>query len=142
MYQYIPSRFNEIIALVGIIVFAVYGYFFSDNVGGTRLLAALFALSIFRLVPALNKVLASLMSLKTYQRVLEEEIHLEYDEKMNLSNLSFNETISLDNVGFKFEIGDRYKSSKIKRTIDFDGFCAYLSENKHNKVLKQLLTKI
>ena len=46
------------------------------------------------------------------------------------------------NIGFKFEIGDRYKSSKIKRNIDFDGFCAYLSENKHNKVLKQLLTKI
>ena len=103
LYQYIPSRFNEIIAMAGLIVFAIYGYFFSDNVGGTRLLAALFALSIFRLVPALNKVLASLMSLKTYQRVLEEEIYLGNEDKVNSSTLSFKKTIELVNVGFKFK---------------------------------------
>jgi len=43
---------------------------------------------------------------------------------------------------FKLEDGDRFKSSKIKRTIDFNEFCAYLSTNKHDRVLKQLLTKI
>ena len=103
LYQYIPSRFNEIIAVLGIVVFAIYGYFFSENVGGTRLLAALFALSIFRLVPALNKVLASLMSLKTYQRVLEEEIILEEDAKANLNYLRFEDSIQLKDVGFSFE---------------------------------------
>jgi len=68
------------------------------------------------------------------------------DNPNNIYNRQYVETVDNKwydtNVGFKFEIGDRYKSSKIKRTIDFDGFCAYLSENKHNKVLKQLLTKI
>ena len=45
-------------------------------------------------------------------------------------------------AGYKLEVGDRFKSSKIHRTIDFNEFCTYLSTNKHNKVLKQLLTKI
>ena len=43
-------------------------------------------------------------------------------------------------ASFKLEIGERFKSSKIKRTIDFNEFCTYLSTNKHDRVLKQLLT--
>ena len=46
------------------------------------------------------------------------------------------------NSGLKLIIGGRFKSSKVARTIDFEEFCMYLSANKHNKVLKQLLTKI
>lgn len=107
IYQYIPSRFNEIIAVVGLVVFAIFGYFFSDNVGGTRVLAALFALAIFRLVPALNKVLASLMSLKTYQRVLEEDIYLGEEEKLQKPEIIFDEEIVLKKVGFRFEDSEK-----------------------------------
>jgi len=68
------------------------------------------------------------------------------DNPNNIYNRQYVETIDNKwydtNAGFKFEKGERYRSSKIQRNIDFDGFCAYLSENKHNKVLKQLLTKI
>ena len=46
------------------------------------------------------------------------------------------------NTNNKIEVGGRYRSSKVRHTIDFNEFCTYLSENKHNKVLKQLLTKI
>lgn len=46
------------------------------------------------------------------------------------------------NIGLELENGERFRSSKIKRTIDFNEFCAYLSTNKHDRVLKQLLTKI
>jgi len=68
------------------------------------------------------------------------------DNPNNTYNRQYVETIDNKwydtNAGFKFEKGDRYRSSKIKRNIDFNEFCMYLSENKHNKVLKQLLTKI
>ena len=68
------------------------------------------------------------------------------DNPNNIYNRQYVETVDNKwydiNVGYKLEIGDRFKSSKIKRNIDFDDFCAYLSTNKHNKVLKQLLTKI
>ena len=103
VYQFLPSRFNEIIAILGLVVFAIYGYFFSENVGGTRVLAALFALAIFRLVPAINKVLASLMSLKTYQRVLEEEVYLEEESTVSINEISFEKSIELVNLGFSFK---------------------------------------
>jgi len=45
-------------------------------------------------------------------------------------------------TGYKLIEGETFKSSKIQRSIDFDSFCAYLSTNKHDRVLKQLLTKI
>ena len=45
-------------------------------------------------------------------------------------------------AGYKLIIGETFKSSKIQRTVDFNDFCTYLSTNKHNKVLKQLLTNI
>ena len=39
-------------------------------------------------------------------------------------------------------VGDRYTGGKIVELFTFTEFTAYLSANKHNKVLKQLLTKI
>ena len=45
-------------------------------------------------------------------------------------------------TSYKLIEGETFKSSKIQRSIDFDSFCAYLSTNKHDRVLKQLLTKI
>lgn len=64
-YQLIPARINEFVALLGIVVLVVYAYFFSDdNIGEVRVLAALFAISVFRLIPAANRILQSLMHLK------------------------------------------------------------------------------
>ena len=64
----------------------------------------------------------------------------------NMFNRQYVETIDNKwydtNAGFKFEKGERYRSNKIKRAIDFKEFCTYLSTNKHDRVLKQLLTKI
>ena len=68
------------------------------------------------------------------------------DNPDNVYNRQYVETV--DNkwyditAGFKLGVGERFKSSKIQRTVDFNDFCAYLSENKHDRVLKQLLTKI
>jgi ABC-type multidrug transport system fused ATPase/permease subunit len=114
MYQYIPSRTNELIAVLGLIVFVIYGYFFSDNVGGTRVLAALFALSVFRLMPALNKLIAALMSLKTYQRVLEENLSLENGSTTSNGQFIFNESIIIKELSYRF------KGSNTKLINDID----------------------
>jgi hypothetical protein len=45
-------------------------------------------------------------------------------------------------TGYKLIVGEGFRSSKIQRIFDFNDFCAYLSTNKHDSVLKQLLTKI
>ena len=64
----------------------------------------------------------------------------------NMFNRQYVETIDGKwydiTAGYKLVDGEKFKSSKIQRSIDFDSFCAYLSTNKHDRVLKQLLTKI
>jgi hypothetical protein len=64
----------------------------------------------------------------------------------NMFNRQYVETIDGKwydiTAGHKLVDGEKFKSSKIQRSIDFKDFCAYLSTNKHDRVLKQLLTNI
>ena len=64
----------------------------------------------------------------------------------NMFNRQYVETIDGKwydiTTGYKLIEGEKFKSNKIKRAIDFKEFCTYLSTNKHDRVLKQLLTKI
>lgn len=41
---------------------------------------------------------------------------------------------------YDYNVGDRYKGSKISQVFAFSEFCEYLSANKHDDVLKKLLT--
>lgn len=70
-YQSIPSRANEIVVLAGVIILVIYGYFFSDNPAGLRALAAVFVLSVFRLVPAINRLLIGVMKMKLFQHTID-----------------------------------------------------------------------
>ena len=51
-----------------------------------------------------------------------------------------NRWFDITNV-YQLEVGEKFKSNKIQRIFDFNEFCTYLSTNKHDRVLKQLLTK-
>lgn len=101
-FQLIPGRINELVALAGIILLVFYGYFISDNPGDVRITSALLAFSIFRLIPAANRVLQANLHIKahhfTIRRILEcmdsgdgfQEYSPEaFRERITLSNLSF-----------------------------------------------------
>ena len=64
----------------------------------------------------------------------------------NMFNRQYVETIDGKwydiTAGYKLIEGEKFRSSKIQRIVDFNDFCAYLSTNKHDRVLKQLLTNI
>lgn len=101
-YQLIPSRANEFIVLLGVIILVIYGYFFSDNPAGLRVLGAVFVVSVFRLIPALNRMLVALMKIKLYQYTIaflrEHNIgHQQHIEKPVL----LQEHIKLENISFK-----------------------------------------
>lgn len=110
-FQQIPSRANEIVVLLGVIVLVVYGYFFSDNPGNLRVIGALFVLSVFRLVPALNRLLVALMKLKLYQYTAEFLTQKRENESVNHHKIHFENSIKIQNVVF-------YHSEKHEPTID------------------------
>jgi ABC-type bacteriocin/lantibiotic exporter with double-glycine peptidase domain len=102
--QTLPFRVNEMIALLGITLLVIYAYFFSsDNIGQVRALAALFAIAVFRMLPAANRVLQSLMHLKlsayTYEQlrpVVAEKSHIQ----KNIS--TFKQQIVMKDIHFAF----------------------------------------
>ena len=102
-YQNIPARVNEIIVLFAVIFLVVYGFFYSQNPAGLRTLAAVFVLSVFRLVPAINRLLIGVMKLKLYQHTSEFLISNEAENVMpSHHNISFNHEVSVKGVYFKY----------------------------------------
>jgi ABC-type bacteriocin/lantibiotic exporter with double-glycine peptidase domain len=104
--QSVPSRLLEIIALIGIIILVVYGYFFSSNPSEVRVLGALFVISIFRLIPAINRVLVSLMHIKIYKYTADELLKSVTYVKQHSEEISFNQLISLNNISYTFPDSD------------------------------------
>ena len=101
-FQLIPGRINEIVALAGIILLVFYGYFLSDNPGDVRVTAALLAFSIFRMIPAANRVLQANLHIKAHhfsiKRLLEcsepgegisDEGPRDFQHSIVLNNISF-----------------------------------------------------
>lgn len=102
-YQSIPARANEIVVLAGVIILVIYGYFFSDNPAGLRALAAVFVLSVFRLVPAINRLLIGVMKLKLHQHTIEFLHHNKANNKLpNHHHLYFNKAIKLNDIQYRF----------------------------------------
>ncbi len=103
-YQGIPSRANEIVVLCGVIVLVIYGYFFSDNPAGLRALAAVFVLSVFRLVPAINRLLVGVMKLKLHQHTIDFLHHNQLQNKLATQNhIHFKTSISVSSVFYKYD---------------------------------------
>lgn len=102
-YQAIPSRANEIVVLAGVIILVIYGYYFSDNPAGLRALAAVFVLSVFRLVPAINRLLIGVMKMKLYQHTIDFLYFSKHQNRLPAHEvMPFKSTIKADNLYYKY----------------------------------------
>lgn len=119
-YQLVPARINEFVALIGICGLVIYAYFFgSNNLGEIRVLAAIFVISVFRLVPAANRLLQALMHIKLNQYtiadienqqknepLLEEVNNRQKFDYIQFSGITFSyagQPIILDNLDFQLK---------------------------------------
>ena len=116
-YQGIPARANEIVVLAGVIILVIYGYFYSENPAGLRALAAVFVLSVFRLVPAINRLLIGLMKIKLHQHTIEFLYHNKKSNQFHASKpLHFDDKISIRNLSYKFDDSNEH----LFNNINFD----------------------
>jgi ABC-type bacteriocin/lantibiotic exporter with double-glycine peptidase domain len=87
-----------------VIVLVIYGYFFSDNPAGLRALSAVFVLSVFRLVPAINRLLVGVMKLKLYQYTIEFLHHSQHQNKIaNHESIHFTSNILVKDIFYKYD---------------------------------------
>ena len=104
--QSVPSRVLELIALVGVAFLVIYGYLFSDNPSEIRVLGALFVICIFRLIPAINRSLVSLMHLKMFSYTADELQKAASYYQNSSENIFFNNKISFNNISYAFPNAD------------------------------------
>ncbi|MCC7297429.1 MAG: ATP-binding cassette domain-containing protein [Bacteroidia bacterium] len=104
-YQLIPARINEFVALLGIVILVVYGYFYSgENLATVRVLAALFAISVFRLIPAANRLLQALMHLKLYHYTTDKLVQVVSQEaEAPNTKYDFSSELKLSKLSFSYE---------------------------------------
>jgi ATP-binding cassette, subfamily B, bacterial PglK len=102
-YQLIPARINEIVALTGIILLVLYGYFISDNTSEVRVIAALLAFSIFRLIPAANRMMQAMMHLRMNHYTIDLLQENPTQEKREKYNGSFQSALRIRNLNFTYE---------------------------------------
>lgn len=104
-YQLLPARINEFAALCGMILLVIYAYFFNrENTGEVRVLAALFAISAFRLIPAANRLLNAIMHLKMNAYTMEHLKQVTREQQTaNEKITSFTTAIEIQNLSFGYE---------------------------------------
>jgi ATP-binding cassette, subfamily B, bacterial PglK len=103
-YKIFPFRVNELIALFGIIMMVAYGLFFRPDSAAFHLLGTVFILSVFRAIPAVNRLQLNLVQLRMNQHFVTEMLNRKSlaGENEIQNAIEFKEKVSLNNIHFKF----------------------------------------
>jgi len=116
-YQSVPSRMLELMALLAIIILVIYGFFYCDNPSEVRILGALFVISIFRLIPAINRILVALMHLKIYKYTTDQLLEAANYASAAQQNILFQDQIKIDHLYYIYPNADFYTLTNINLTI-------------------------
>lgn len=104
----IPRFFLEFVAVFGLVTLIIFMIYFKNDVSTLFASIAVFVAGTFRLIPSLNRIVASLQTLKFYQSSIDV-IYTEIKNKtVNVTNekslnLLFENEIEFKNVKFSFD---------------------------------------
>ncbi|ALI99753.1 ABC transporter ATP-binding protein [Rufibacter tibetensis] len=116
LFSMIPLKVIEMVAILGIVTIFLYSILFTDSSSNLITLIGLFAAAAYRLMPSLNRMLTSLVTLKQSSYTITEldrfnEFEKEYHEESVKKPVHFEKNIEFQNVSFSFPGSD-------KKTID------------------------
>jgi len=106
LFTYMTPKVTELIAVFGVVFIFGFGIFTNLEFSELLSIIAVFAGAAYRLMPSLNRMIASFISLKKYQYTivnldLHSDIHSFKESDEN--NISFKEKIKFDKLDFKFQ---------------------------------------
>ncbi|MEP3387050.1 MAG: ATP-binding cassette domain-containing protein [Reichenbachiella sp.] len=111
LIQNIPNRLIEICVMLAVIIIVVYGVYTIENRSSVVVLISIFGLASYRTVPSINRLMASVLSIKGQEyclNILESFLKPSSKEDTNslineTSAIVFKNEISIQNLDFKFE---------------------------------------
>jgi ABC-type multidrug transport system fused ATPase/permease subunit len=107
----LPTKVVETGTFVGLIAFLLFSYFFIQDKEKISMLLGLFAISAFRILPSVNRIMASLLTIKEHQfsidkiaQIKPEDNWMSYYRKENtIKELTFNDCIELNDINYFYK---------------------------------------
>lgn len=121
LYKLLPPKAVETIAILGVVLIFVYSLFLSNQTASVLTLLGWFVAAAYRLMPSVNRILSSFMSLKNHHYAMNNmELYREqkYQEKSSgvRQSLAFKKSIKIKNLTYSFPDA----SSPTLRDISFN----------------------
>ncbi len=100
-YKTIPFRVNELLSILALIFMLYYSLATKGNADTFLVMATLFALAVFRIIPAINRIQLNLVQLNIYEIMLRN--FSLFDPKSNLEeSIQLKRNIVLVNFGIRY----------------------------------------
>lgn len=118
----IPMRANEVVALLGMVVIFLYAIFFSGNQDNVMIYVGAFAAASYRVMPSMNRILNSLLSIKKNQVSIENmNVYNDLYKKQRDINtrvpIPFEKSIEFRDVSFRFPNSQTQILNKLNFTV-------------------------
>jgi ATP-binding cassette, subfamily B, bacterial PglK len=139
----IPARAMESVVVLGMLILFAYILFNSQERDALAVYFALFGAAAFRLLPSLNRIMMSLMSMRTYAYTIEQVDKPAIDASAPTERLSWRNSIELRNVEYQFDDADKPVLSNISFTIRKGDVVGFIGESGSGKTtLLQILLRL
>jgi ABC-type multidrug transport system fused ATPase/permease subunit len=107
LYGMVPVRIIEMVAIIGVLTIFLYSLFGPAGSGGLITLVGLFAAAAYRLMPSINRLLVSMVAIKSNSYTIDNlQLFREssFDETLPQEQLplSFKKDLVLQEISFRF----------------------------------------
>jgi len=116
----LPVRLIEIVAVLGMAALVIYSLIFSITKNEIIILLSLFAAAAYRIMPSINRMVISLMNIKTFHYTIDlltnpdaAHIALQQSNSHPVVNMPFNESLALRNISFAYGDSETFKLNNI-----------------------------
>ncbi|AYA37194.1 ABC transporter ATP-binding protein [Hymenobacter oligotrophus] len=111
LYNLLPLRIIEMVAILAVVTIFLYSLLFAKDTTSLVTIVGLFAAAAYRLMPSVNRILTSLVTIKQHIYTFESlalfrEREWQSHHVKQQPNLNFERQIDFDRVSFAFPGGD------------------------------------
>jgi len=120
VYHKLNQRTNDIIFGMGILVIFGFAYFVGMDEVEVLSLLGLFAVAAYKFLPAINRIMSSLLTMKNSSFVFKElkKIkEIELSRFIEIDALQFKSSLKLKNISYKYPVGEEKVLNKVNLTI-------------------------
>ena len=122
LYNLLPLRVIEMVAILAIVTIFLYSLLFSGNTANLVTIVGLFAAAAYRLMPSVNRILTALVTMKQNVYTMEaliafREAEWQSHKVPQLPAVAFNQDVEFSHVSFAFPGSEKPVLNDVSFTV-------------------------